>query len=327
MTPVCVLVTGAGGGAGISVIRDLKQKGHRVIATDCDPLAAGLRLADAGAVLPPFAAPDYVDSLVETAILHGATCLMSTLAEEMVSLSDASARFTADGLAHWLPSPTAVTSCIDKWQFALRVRHSGDPAPATGLGSHEGIPGPWIVKPRFGRGSRDVFAVDEPDDVEWALRHVPDPIVQTRLTGREFTVDVLVGRDGDVAGAVPRWRLETKAGISTKGETFSSESLAGEVARLMSSLGLTGPANVQGFVSAEGETNFVEVNPRFSGGLPLSLAAGADLVGEYLRGLMGEPIRPDRLGFKPRVTMVRHFEEIFEGLDAPADAGSLTAAR
>jgi carbamoyl-phosphate synthase large subunit len=47
--------------------------------------------------------------------------------------------------------------------------------------------------------------------------------------------------------------------------------------------------------------------------LPLSLAAGADLVGEYLRGVFGLPIRADRLTYRAGVRMFRHFVEIFEG--------------
>ena len=54
------------------------------------------------------------------------------------------------------------------------------------------------------------------------------------------------------------------------------------------------------------------MNPRFSGGLPLSLAAGADLVGEYLRGVLGQPVRPEELLFRPGVSMFRYFEEVFE---------------
>ena len=36
-------------------------------------------------------------------------------------------------------------------------------------------------------------------------------------------------------------------------------------------------------------------------------------VGEYLRGIQGMPLRPDHLAFRPGVTMLRHFEEVFEG--------------
>jgi carbamoyl-phosphate synthase large subunit len=56
-----------------------------------------------------------------------------------------------------------------------------------------------------------------------------------------------------------------------------------------------------------------EVNPRFSGGLPLTLAAGADVVEEYLRGVMGLPLRPERLVARPGVKMMRYFCEVFEG--------------
>src|SRR5205085_4129928 len=108
----------------------------------------------------------------------------------------------------------------------------------------------------------------------------------------------------------PRWRLETKAGISTKGRTFEDDAVCAGVGRLLSAVGLQGPANVQGFVGDDGQVTFMEVNPRFSGGLPLSLAAGADLVGEYVRGILGQPVRRDRLAFRAGVTMLRHFEEI-----------------
>ena len=40
--------------------------------------------------------------------------------------------------------------------------------------------------------------------------------------------------------------------------------------------------------------------------------AGADLVVEYLRGVLGLPIRPERLTYQSGVTMIRHFEEVFE---------------
>jgi len=235
-----------------------------------------------------------------------------TVAEELVALAEAAADLEAAGIAHWLPSPSAVRACTDKWRFAEVLEAHGINAPKTNLGSAEGVPGAWIVKPRSGRGSRDVVAVDRPDELDWALAKVPQPIVQTRLSGREFTVDALVDRDGTLAGAVPRWRLETKAGISTKGRTFQDDELCDGVARVLSAVGLSGPANVQGFVDDDGRAAFVEVNPRFSGGLPLSLAAGADLVGEYVRGILGQPVRRERLAFRPGVTMLRHFEEVFE---------------
>jgi carbamoyl-phosphate synthase large subunit len=235
------------------------------------------------------------------------------VAEEMVALGESEGSLAEVGLHTWLPTAQAVQRCVDKWQFANTLEGTGLPYAPTSLGSQDDLAGPWVVKPRFGRGSRDVYFVEDQDELRWALRRVPEPIVQTRLEGREFTVDALVDHAGELAGAVPRWRTETKAGISTKGVTFANDDLVHATGEVLHACGLTGPANVQGFVAPSGDFSFVEVNPRFSGGLPLSLAAGADLVGEYLRGIFGLALRRDRLSFRPGVTMLRHFEEIFEG--------------
>ena len=140
----------------------------------------------------------------------------------------------------------------------------------------------------------------------------PDPIVQTQIVGREFTVDALVSPTGDIVGTAARWRLATKAGISVLGTTFDDDAVAQVTALVLKALGHVGPANVQGFVAPDGEVVIIEVNPRFSGGLPLSLHAGADFVGEYLRLIMGRAPRPERLVARPGVTMLRHFDEIYE---------------
>jgi carbamoyl-phosphate synthase large subunit len=307
-----VLVTGAGGPAGVAVIRALRERRHTVVACDADPLAVGLRLADDAAVLPRSDEPNYIDQLCRLAEKTGSRMLVSTIAEEMPSLAAASAQLEAAGLTCWLPGPDAVHACLDKWLFAQIALAHALPIPPSGLGSAVGVPGPWVVKPRFGRGSRDVHMARNIGDLTLALARVPEPLVQNPLEGREFTLDVLVDRDGELAAAVPRWRLETRGGISVKGETFSAPTLLPEVTRLVRVLGLVGAANVQGFVHDDGPFTFVEVNPRFSGGLPLSIAAGADLVGEYLRGLRGLPLRRERLTFRPGVRMLRYFEEVYE---------------
>jgi carbamoyl-phosphate synthase large subunit len=170
-----------------------------------------------------------------------------------------------------------------------------------------------VVKPQFGRGSRDVFLCATERELDDALGRCTDPIVQTQVMGREFTCDVLMDPSGALAGGVARWRVETKAGISTKGETFDNADVLHLSGQVLKAVGLTGPANVQGFVCGDGTVVIHEVNPRFSGGLPLSLAAGADLVEEYLRAVMGAPVRPERLVGRPGVKMLRYFSEVFEG--------------
>jgi len=306
-----VLVTGAGGAAGVAVIRALMGSDHRVVAADCDPLASGTLIAPERVILPRADDPAFGPSVVGAVAGLGIDAVIVTVSEEMPALAD----IDLGSAALWLSPADAVRACIDKWRFFELARDGGLPVPATVLGGHgvAKLAGPWVVKPRFGRGSRDVHLVDDSQDLASACRRTPDPIVQARCTGCEYTADVLVDHDGSVAACVPRWRLETKSGISTKGLTFDDGRVLGAVTQAVELVGVQGAVNVQGFVDDRSETpvQIMELNPRFSGGLPLSLAAGADLVGEFLRGTLGLPIRRERLRARPGVAMTRHFTEVF----------------
>jgi len=308
-----ILVTGAGGPAGISVIRALMRRPeYRVAAVDADEWAAGLALAHAGQVVPRADAPDFAERLATAAADANAAVLVPTVAEEMLLILRHRDLF--DGLVRmWLPSAEALARCLDKVAFHKSVAAAGISTPATNAGSGEGVPGPWIVKPRFGRGSRQVESADNDAELSWALYRVQQPIVQTRLEGREFTADVLVAPDHRLLGCVPRWRVQTKAGISTQGLTFYEEEVVKAVAATVAAVGMEGPANVQGFMAPDGSVSIVELNPRFSGGLPLSLAAGCDLVGQYVGAILGDPVDPSCLRYRTGVRMSRYFDEVFEG--------------
>ncbi|RKR92532.1 carbamoyl-phosphate synthase large subunit [Micromonospora pisi] len=304
-----VLVTGCGGPAGVAVLRELTTLDVTPVAADCDPYAAGLHLGHQSYLLPTADSPDYPDRLLAAATATGSDAVIVTVAEELLRVAGNEAEFAERGIAAWFPAHRTVADCLDKWAFAARIDAAGVAAPGTALDGPGDLPGPWIVKPRVGRGSRDVYPVDDPADFPTLLRRVPAPLVQTRLPGREFTVDCLIGRDGAVLGAVPRWRAQTRAGISTRGTTFADSRIDLLVKELAGALDLTAVCNVQGFLDDEGPARVVEVNPRFSGGLPLSLAAGADLVGQFLLGTLGLPIDPTALVATEGVTTVRWFAE------------------
>jgi carbamoyl-phosphate synthase large subunit len=312
-----VLVTGSGGPAGVAVIRRLVALGHRVVAADADAMAAGGALASVAVTVPRGDHPRFVDALVGVATAWGADALVSTVAEELPQLTAGADRLASAGIATWLPALAAVDLCCDKAAFSRRMADAGVPHPATAAHADEvtDVPGPWVVKPRAGRGSRGVRLLDDPADVAAALREDPDLIAQTRLPGREFTADALVGRDGELRTVVPRWREETKAGISVKGRTFESTAVTDVVAGALAAVRLTGPANVQGFVTDDGSATVVEINPRFSGGLPLTLAAGADVVSAYLAGVRRPDAPLPRLQFRPGVSMSRYFAETYASED------------
>ncbi|MCB0914856.1 MAG: ATP-grasp domain-containing protein [Actinobacteria bacterium] len=312
-----ILVTGAGGPAGVTVVRTLRQLGVWVLATDVNRYGAGLQLADDAETVPPYTDPDYVTALIETAGRHDVNGLISTMTEGMSVLTapESEPRFGEHGIATWFPPKAAVDACLDKARFAEVTEGAGQPVPRSAWGPVEDalarVPGPWIVKPRFGRGSRDIYSTDDADVVREVWPRVPEPILQTRISGREFTFDALVDRDGSLAGGVPRFRVETKSGISTTGVTFAAPGIHEAVESFLGCLGHTGPANVQGFIGDGGELTFMEVNPRFSGALALSLGSGADLVGQYVNAVYGQPIDRAALTYEPGTVMTRYWAESF----------------
>ena len=89
MGPVRVMVTGAGGPAGVAVIRALYARGHHVIALDADPSAVGLRLASEHHVVPRADDPHYLAALLRVATISDAQALICTVAEEYRALSGA----------------------------------------------------------------------------------------------------------------------------------------------------------------------------------------------------------------------------------------------
>ena len=313
-----VLVTGAGGAAGVAVIRALRASGGmRVVAADSDPHAAGLELANNAVVLPNATSQRFVPMLLQTCRHFSVDAIVCTVAEEMPFIGDASEALQTSGTSVWLPPGPAVSICNDKQRFAALLRNNGVATPATCTGIDTLVPGPWIIKPRNGRGSRDVFAAETIDDVTYALRRVPDPIIQTRIDGREFTVDVLVERGGEIAALSPRWRLATKGGISTSGVTFQHPAVTQLVHDTMRTLSYEGIACLQGFLDDSGAATCIEVNPRFGGGVSLSIAAGADFATEFVRATLGSRVRSNRLQATVGVRMSRYFDEVFS-MNEPA---------
>jgi carbamoyl-phosphate synthase large subunit len=165
-----------------------------------------------------------------------------------------------------------------------------------------------IVKPRCGVGSADVYRADDATELKVFLRRVADPVIQAYLPGEEFTVDVLADGDGRILATVPRLRIQAKAGVSTKGRTLRDADLIERTARLCVAIGLRGPANVQWRRAGE-QLGCFEINPRFSGGLALTIAAGANTPLMLVQLCLGQAVAP--VAFRAGVTMVRSWAEQF----------------
>jgi carbamoyl-phosphate synthase large subunit len=82
-----------------------------------------------------------------------------------------------------------------------------------------------IAKPRSGKGSRDVIMIEDESDLRYVTSKYHDMIFQQYLPGIEYTIDVLSDLNKEPLFAVPRIRLQTKGGISTKGKIVRNQKM------------------------------------------------------------------------------------------------------
>jgi carbamoyl-phosphate synthase large subunit len=136
-----------------------------------------------------------------------------------------------------------------------------------------------------------------------------DFLVQQYLPGAEYSVDVLADATGRVVASVPRVRERVDSGVSVAGRTVHDGELEALGAAVAAAAGLTYVANVQFRRDTNGRPALLEVNPRFPGAMPLTVASGVDMPRLALDSLRGRPL-PARVSFRD-VAMVRYLDERF----------------
>jgi carbamoyl-phosphate synthase large subunit len=310
--PSRVLVTGVGGPAGVAVLRSLlRREDAEVYAGDMDGWASGLYLvpAERRRILEPGLSPRFVDGIRALVDDDKLDVVISTVDVELPPL--AAARESLGGAVLAAPSAATLDVTLDKWELAQRCAPLLR-VPVTRLLNADGIALKWefpvIVKPRRGAGSRGVRLVPDRAALE-SIGVDESLIIQEHLPGDEFSVDVLAAADGTVVAAVPRTRTRVDSGVSIAGRTVHDEGLESTAATVARAIGLRGVANVQLRRDSTGVPALLEVNPRFPGALPLTIAAGVDMPSLVLDLALGKDI-PKSIEFRD-LANVRFLEDIF----------------
>ncbi len=307
-----VLVTGAGGPAGVAVIRSLLNREDIVVfAADMDGWASGLYLVPASQrrLVPPGADAQFVAALQRLVAADRLDLVISTVDVELLALADRRDALAPAVLA--APPSETLRVALDKLALAERCESTGR-VPRTVLAGSDALAIDWefpvFAKPRAGAGSRGIRLV--PDRA--ALERLPldeHLIVQDLLPGEEYSVDVIADAQGRVIAAVPRTRTRVDSGVAIAGRTLRDCELEETAAAVATAIGLVGVANVQLRRGRDGRAMLLEVNPRFPGALPLTIAAGVDIPALVVDLFLGRDL-PEKIEFRELAT-ARFLEDIF----------------
>jgi carbamoyl-phosphate synthase large subunit len=248
-----------------------------VIGTDISPLSPAVHFCDRAYRVPLSSEPGYLDAIAALCDGENVGLVVPTIDEELPLFGGAVARFAAHGVRIAVSPEETSRICNDKYETCVRLRQSGVAAAASYLpGTIPPSPTlPMFVKPRGGRGSIGAFVARTTDELAFFTRYVDDPVIQDYLAGPEFTIDLLCDFEGRPLSVVPRERVVIRAGVIDRGRTVLDPALIDTALECARAFRFHGPVNVQCRVVGGVPTVF-EINPRFSGGIPLTIAAGAD---------------------------------------------------
>ncbi len=299
-------------GKRVELVKHLKTKA-RVIGADASKHNAARYFTDAFYLIPKASEPEYTDALTDICKKENVDFVIPLHEAEFETLSVNRKLFESIGTTLVLSDEPIIDISKDKFKTAEFFDKYKIPCPYTyPKGETSGIKFPVIVKPSDGMGSMGVFVVEDAEDLAYALKKTSNPIIQEKMEGTEFTMDVLCDMEGNVIYAVPRERLEVRDGEVNKSRVVIDEGIIALSKKVVECLKneatVRGPLTLQCFKSKEGTLKMLEINPRFGGGVPLSFAAGADYAQCFLDIKENKKIKSNEIVEK---SMLRYDESVF----------------
>ncbi len=301
--------------------RAKKELGVRgkLIATDITQASPAFQKADLGLLVPPARRAEYMPALKDIVKKHDVGLLVPLTDLDLRSLARHRDEFAEMGCTVMVGSEQAVTLCRDKVKTNDMIRRAGLASIKTvTLSQFMQKPFyPCFVKPISGYAGVGTAIIRNDKQLRGHVQTFGElMIVQEYVPGQEYTLDVYRSRDGKIRCVVPRQRLLVRSGEVEKGITVKDEELINSTITFAEQLdGMWGVFCCQCRRSGTGPVRFFEINARFGGGAPLSIAAGANLPLYLLQEVLDLPITAEMGNFTDRLLMLRFDDALFIQVD------------
>ena len=278
-----VLLTGAGGPAPSGMISVLRKWKYRIITVDVLPHSPAFFLSDKSYVVPAGNSKEFLPKLKEICETEKVDAVISVVDEELPNVIE----LEKLGIKVIQSELDFTNLCLDKYKCMNKLREVGLAAAETWLATEvpENVSYPLFIKPRVGRGSRGIGKVENRKELAEFLKKshytAESLLCQPYLPGTEFTVSVVVWRDGEVQAVVPK-EIISKIGVTKMAITRKNKKIHQLCSNIQEKLKANGPFNVQLKLDGQGDPVVFEINPRFSTSITLTMASGVDELGGLL---------------------------------------------
>ena len=242
--------------------------------------------------------PGYIDNLLDICKKDKIDLLIPTIDTDLLVLSRNKEKFEEIGTRDMISEPDKVLICRDKNNTSQFFVDCGlaAPMPVNDVNRYAGG-FPAFIKPKDGSSSINAFKVEDEEELHMYAQQVEDYIIQPFISGKEYTIDVFCDFDGKPISIIPRERMQIRAGEVLKTQIFMDETMIEEAKALCKAFKPCGPITVQLIQDEKSGVNYyIEINPRYGGGAPLSMKAGARSAEYILKLLSGDEVKePEKI--------------------------------
>jgi carbamoyl-phosphate synthase large subunit len=286
--------------------------------TDTTELSPALQLCDKRFLVKPTTHAGYIKQLLSIVKANRVRLLVPTVDLDLKLLARNKPKFAAMGCCVLVSAPEVIDICQDKRKTYKFLLKNNFDTPAT-LNIQTALKNsksktkfPLFLKPWDGYASRGNAIVKNHKELLFYSKRIPNAICQEFIKGTEYTCDVYVDFDMKVRCVVPRKRIEVRVGEVSKGQVVKNSHIMNKAARLVEKLGAgPGVITLQLSLTKNNSIKFIEINPRFGGGAPLSIKAGANFPKWILQELTGKKTNICFDGFKDNLIMLRYDDEVW----------------
>lgn len=307
----------------LKYFKENMSESDKIVATDMQLSAPALTAADVKIQVPAVYDPSYIDVTLNICKEQKIDALLCLNDLELPILAENKAKFEALGVTVIVSDPEVIDICFDKFKTAQWVESIGLNAPKTyvrladakaALAKGE-IAFPLFMKPRWGSGSIGLESIADMEELDiyynllmkkikktiLATASVGDEyiMIQEKLGGKEFGLDVMNDLKGNNVGVSVKQKLAMRAGETDKAITVDIPEVYELGKKIGENLRHIGNLDVDIMQRANGDYCVLELNPRFGGGYPFSYEAGVNMPKAILSWLKQEPVNSDML--RPKI--------------------------
>lgn len=285
----------------INYFKEVLKGDGNVLAADKSLTAPALVDADVAIQLPGISDENYIDRLIEEIIQHHVTAVISLNDLELPILSKHKTKIEATGAKVIISNETVIDITFDKWKTHQFLLDCGLNSPKSYIDLEETVKDlrtgrlefPVVIKPRWGSASIGITYAYNMEELNLLYNlqvlqlrkkgqdHDNGLIIQEKLDGIEYGMDVLNDFNGNYYGSFAREKLSMRSGETDKAKSVISSDLSRIGSKLGNSLKHIGNMDCDVF-KCKDDFYVLELNPRFGGGYPFSHEAGINTCAIYI---------------------------------------------